>query len=334
MTKGKKFINNPKKIAHEAIEGYLAANQKRLIKIGEGNTLVGKRLPKNCVGVLVGGGMAAEPLFPGYVGKNMADCAVIGNINAAPSPFQILDGTRAIDRGQGVLYVFCKYPGDILTFDMAAELAEEEGIRTRTIMVVDDIGSAPKGKISERHGIVGAIFVIKIAGSAASSGLNLDEVFRIASMACENTRSIIIAARSGYYLETGELMFELPKGLIGMGVGLHGEPGLGYHPMRMVDSIVKDMLDMLLDDLNCKAGDEITMMINNMGATSIVELFIINHCANMILKEKGIILHHTDIGSFYTSQDMVGFSISFMKLNNELKKYFDMPADSFSYSTR
>ncbi len=334
MTKGKKFINDPKKIAQESIEGYLAVNKQRLVRIGEGNTIVNKRLLKNRVGILIGGGMAAEPLFPGYVGKNMADCAAIGNINAAPSPFQILDGTRAIHRGQGVLFVFCKYPGDILTFDMAAELAEEEGIRTRTIMVTDDIGSAPKERRSERHGIVGAVYVIKVAGSAANSGLKLDEVYRIGKMACENTRSMIIAARSGYYLETGELMFELPDGLIGMGVGLHGEPGLGYQPMRTVDSIIEDTLEMLLDDLECKAGDEITMMINNMGATSIVELFIINYYANIIIKEKGIFLHHTDIGSFYTSQDTVGFSISFMKMNNELKTYFDMPADSFSYFTR
>lgn len=331
MSREKKFINDPKKISSEALAGYLFATSDYLHAEGSNHVIVANELSPGKVGILIGGGIAAEPLFMGYVGKNMADCAVIGNINAAPAPDLILKGTQAINRGKGVLYIYNNYPGDILCFDMAAELAEEEGIETRTVRNCDDVGSAPSDKRPERRGIVGAIQIIKVAAGAASTSLDLNDVFQVARRAGEQTSTLIVAAKSGSYLENGEMMFNLADDEIEIGVGFHGEPGLGRQKMKSADEIVDVVLDTLLADLHCKAGDRVAVLVNSMGATSITELFIINNRVTQTLPERGIELHRSDIGFFYTSQNMSGFSISMMKLDDELAVYYDLPAYSFSY---
>jgi dihydroxyacetone kinase-like protein len=326
-----KFINDPSNIPNEAIEGCLLVSSNQIKRIGNGNVLVVDQMVKGKVGILIGGGMAAEPLFPGYVGKNMADCAVIGNINAAPSPTLILEGTRAINQNKGIIYIYNNYSGDILCFDMAEELAEEEGIQIRSVRVWDDAGSAPIEKISSRRGIVGAVLVIKVAGGASNLVDDLEELYRVTKEARDNTRSLIVVSRSGHYLENGEKMFDLPDGQIEIGVGLHGDPGFMKCEMMPVDKIVDIMMEKLLGELQCKQRDEIAILINSMGATSITELFIVNRRIDQIASIKGIKVHHTDIGYFYTSQDMVGFSISVIKLNGERKTFFDQPSNSFSY---
>jgi len=331
MTIAKKFINDPENIPDQTVKGYLAAQRRTLKKVGDGNVLVARELPDSKIGVLIGGGIAAEPLFLGYVGKNMADCAVIGNVNAAPSPLYILEGSKTIDQGKGVLYIYNNYSGDAMSFDMAAELAQDENIQTQTVKVCDDVGSSPIGTIYERNGIMGAIYVIKIAGSASSEIHDLVELQRVVSDARDSTRSLIVAARSGYYLESGELMFQLPENTMNIATGLHGGPGLFSSEIKSADETVDIALEILLKDLDCQANDEVAVMVNSMGATSITELFILNHRIDQVLRKNNIAIHHTDVGFFYTSQDMVGFSITLMKLNNELKRYFDLPADSFSY---
>ena len=331
MEKKFKFINRPEDIPDESIEGYLLACSKDLKRIGNGNVLVSKNIKKNKVGVLIGGGMAAEPLFLGYVGRNMADCAVIGKINAAPSPLLILEGTRAVNQEKGVLYIYNNYSGDILCFDMAEELAEEESIKVRSVRVWDDAGSAPIEDSENRRGIAGAIFVIKIAGSASNYVNDIDALHRIAQDTRDNVRTLIVTSGPGHYLDSGERMFDLPDGKIELGVGLHGDPGFLLCDTKPVDEIVDMMMEKLCEDLSCKTGDEIAVLINSMGATSITELFIVNRRVNQATANKGIRLHHSDIGYFYTSQDMTGFSISVMKLNEERKKYFDLAPNSFSY---
>ena len=331
MRHAKKFINDPDHICDQAVQGYLDAGNTIFHRAGDKNVLVANDLQPNKVGILVGGGLAAEPLFLGYVGENMADCAVIGNINAAPSPFDILAGTKAIHQGKGVLYIYNNYCGDVMTFDMAKELAMDEGIEIEDVCVFDNVGSAPIERLRERKGNMGAIYVIKVAGGASTMVESLAELKAIAEKARDNTRSLIIAGGSGHYLESGDLMFDLPKEQIEYGVGLHGEPGLFRAPMEHVDGIVNKAVDILLDDLPCGKGEEVVAMVNSMGATSITELFIINRQLNAILEERDVAIHHNDIGFFYTSQDMIGFSITLLKLDEELKTYFDVSANSFSY---
>ena len=327
----KKFINDPKQICNEAIEGYLEAGKNLFHRVGEKNILVVNDLKKNKIGILAGGGLAAEPLFPGYVGVNMADCIVIGNINAAPSPFDILTGTQAIHQGNGVLYIYNNYCGDVMTFDMAKELAMDEGIIVEDVCVYDNVGSAKLDKMAERKGNMGAIYVMKIAGGASTMVDNLQSLKAIVERARDNIRSLIVGGNSGHYLESGEKMFDLPPNEIEYGIGFHGEPGLFRDELEPIDQVVEKAMEILLADLDYQQDDEIVAMVNSMGATSITELFIINRKLNAILKEKAINIHHNDIGFFYTSQDMVGFSITLMKLDEELKTYFDVPANSFSY---
>lgn len=332
MKHSKKFINRPKQISDEAISGYLKASSDILHRVGEKNVLVVNDLPENKVGILTGGGLAAEPLFLGYVGKNMADCAVIGNINAAPSPFDILTGTQAIYQGKGVLYIYNNYFGDVMTFDMAQELAADEGIPVETVCVYDNAGSAPLDKMTNRKGNMGAIYVIKIAGAASTRIDDLQQLRRLVEKARDNVRSLIVAGDTGHYLESGDRMFEMPHNEVEYGVGLHGEPGLFRDKVEPVDRIVEKVMNILLPDLNCKKGDAVVAMVNSMGATSITELLIINRKLNEILDETSVSVVHNDVGFFYTSQDMIGFSITLMKLDEELMLFFNEPACSFSYN--
>jgi len=331
MRHTKKFINDPKQICDEAIRGYHEAEKAVFHRVEDKNVLVVNDLQKNKIGILTGGGLAAEPLFPGYVGTGMADCTVIGNINAAPSPFDILKGTKAVNQGKGILYIYNNYSGDVMTFDMAKELSMDDGIQVEDVCVYDNVGSAPAEKITERKGNMGAIYVIKIAGGASVMVDDLQQLKKIVEKARDNIRSLIVAAGSGHYLESGDMMFDMPLDEVEYGVGFHGEPGLFREKMEPADAIVKRVMDILLPDLGCTQGDKVVAMVNSMGATSITELFIINRKMNAILKEKGINVHHNDMGFFYTSQDMVGFSITLMKLDEELETYFDVPAYSFSY---
>jgi dihydroxyacetone kinase-like protein len=328
MSKAKRFINDPKLIGHEITAGLISASAELLHKAGNENVLITNDLAVGKVGVVTGGGGS---LFARFIGKNMADCVPVGNIEAAPSPIYILEGIRASDQGKGVLLVYNNHSGDVLSFDMAAELAEEEGIKTKTIRVRDSIGPEPPEKNNERSGIVGIILVLKIAGGAASEIDDLEEVYRITSSARDNLRSILVVANSFSKIENGELMFRVPEDEMIIGSGGHGEPGIIQCKMMSANDTVDFALDKLLGDLHLGSGDEVGLLINSMGATSWEELFIINNRIKDVLSSKSINIHHTDIGYFFPYQDMVGFTISIMRLNDELKRFYDLPANSFGY---
>jgi dihydroxyacetone kinase-like protein len=300
--------------------------------VGDVNAVMVVNLPAGKVGLLIGGGSGHEPLFAGFVGKNLADCAVAGNIFAAPTPDLILASTKAVDQGAGVLYVYGNYAGDNMNFDLAAELAADEGIQTRTVRVWDDVASAPIERFDDRRGIAGDLFVIKIAGGAAASADSLDEVYRVTCKARDHTRSMGVAASAGAFPETGEFNFELPDDEIEIGMGLHGEAGVSRSKMLAVDEIVEFMLEKILDDLPYQAGDEVCVLVNNLGATTMMELLIVNRQVTRILERRGISIHDMLLGSYCTSQEMAGFSITLLKLDAELKAYYDMPAQSISFT--
>ena len=328
MSKAKKFINDPKLITQEITAGLLSASAEVLHRVDNGNVLLINELAKGKVGVLTGGGGS---LFARFIGKNMADCVPLGNIDAAPSPLYILEGIRAINQGKGVLLVYNNHSGDVLSFDMAAELAEEEGIKTKTVRVSDSIGPEPPEKNIERSGIAGITLVIKIAGGAASEIDNLEEVFRITSSARDNLRSILVVANSYNKIENGELMFGLPEDEMVIGSGGHGEPGIVRCKMMSANETADFVLDILVKDLHTKSGDEVGILLNSMGATSLEELYIINNRIKEVLSSKSIKIQHTDIGYFFPYMDMVGFTVSIMLLNDELKRYYNLPANSISY---
>ena len=219
MRSVKKIINDPKDVVSETIEGLVEAYNGKVIKLKDVNALVKAEIPKGKIGLLIGGGSGHEPLFPGFIGRNMADGAACGNVFAAPTPDVILEATRALDQGNGVLYLYCNYAGDNMNFDMAAEMAEAEGIITRTVRNWDDVAAAPRESIEDRRGIAGVLLILKIAGAASATSSDLDEVFRITEKARDNTRSMGVAVSAGSIPETGEPTFELPDDEIEIGMG-------------------------------------------------------------------------------------------------------------------
>jgi len=327
----KKIINDPKNVVAELIEGILAAYQGRVKQLGQEGALVKASLPPGKVGLLIGGGSGHEPLFPAFIGKNLADGAACGNVFAAPSPNIVLAATQALDQGKGVLYLYGNYAGDNMNFDIAAELAAEEGIDVKTVRIWDDVASAPLDMIQERRGIAGDLFVIKIAGAAAAAVDDLETVYRVTTRARDNTRSMGVAVGAGSIPETGEPTFQLPPDEIEIGMGLHGEPGVSREKMLPADALVDKMMEKLLADLPFKAGDRVCLLVNDLGATTMMELLIVNRRVHRLLKQEGIAVHDTIIGSFCTCQEMAGFSITLMKLDDELRRYYDMPADSIGY---
>ncbi len=331
MAKAKKIINDPKNAVAELLAGLVAAYHGRIKKLEGVNALVMTNLRRGKVGLLIGGGSGHEPLFHGFIGDNMGDGAACGNIFAAPTPDVILEATKALDQGSGVLYLYNNYAGDNMNFDIAAEMAAEEGLVTRTVRIFDDVASAPPDRKEERRGIAGDVFIIKISGGVAATVQDLDEVVRVTEKARDNTRSMGVALSAGSLPETGEPTFELPEDEIEIGMGLHGEAGVSRGKMLPADLLVEDMMGRLIADLPFKRGDEVCLLINNLGSTTMMELLIVNRKINEILKAEGITIYDTAMGSFCTSQEMAGFSISLTKLDDELKKYYDMPADSFGF---
>lgn len=330
----KKILNNPKQAAWEALEGLNLALMGKTTLISEASTLLRTDIPQGKVALLVGGGSGHEPLFAGFVGENLADGAVCGNVFAAPAPDQILSATRAVNRGKGVLYLYGNYAGDNMNFDIAAEMAESESIATKTVRIWDDVASAPLDKIEERRGIAGDLFVIKVAGAAAAHVKTLEELECITSKARDNTRSMGVAVAPGSIPETGEPTFEIGEDEIEIGMGLHGEPGVARGKMMSADELVEKMMAQILSDLPFRTGDEVCLLINNLGATTMMELLLVNKKVRSILKKEIINVHDTLIGSYCTSQEMGGFSISLLKLDEELKTYYDMPVESFALTRR
>lgn len=326
----KKVINRIESVIPEMIDGIIAAYGDFYQKTETTNGIVLKE-KKDKVGVLIGGGSGHEPLFFGFVGEGLADGAAIGNVFAAPPPDTILEVTRAIDSGKGVLYLYGNYAGDVLNFDMAAEIAEMEGYQTQTVRVSDDVASAPKSQKDERRGIAGDVMVFKIAGAAADAGLSLEEVARVAQKANDHTSSIGVALSPATIPGETKSTFTIGAEDIEFGMGLHGEPGIKKDKMMPADDLTVEMMDLLIKDMDLESNDEVVVLVNSLGSTTLLELFIANNKVSKILIEKGISIVDIDVNSYCTTQEMGGFSITIMKLDDELKKYYQVPAYSPYY---
>ena len=322
----KKAINDAKNVVQETFDGFLGTYGKYFHQL-EGVTAVAKNyMGPDRVGFVIGGGSGHEPIFLEYIGPGYADAVAQGQIFAAPSPDIILAATKAADRGRGVLYVYGNYAGDILNFDMAAELADLEGIRTATVRVMDDVASAPPERMTDRRGIAGDFYVLKVAGAVCDAGCELDEVKRVAEKARDNVRTMGVAFSPGTIPGTVKPAFELPEDEIEIGMGLHGEPGVRRGKMQPANDLVDRMLELILPDKPIVKGDEVCVLVNGFGATTRMELWIVMRRALAVLAEKEIKVYDSLAGNFATCQEMAGFSITLFRLDEELKKYFDWPA--------
>jgi dihydroxyacetone kinase-like protein len=332
MSRPKKILNNPANVVTEMLDGLVLASDGRTVRLEGHKALVRASIPDGKVALLIGGGSGHEPLFHGFVGDGLADGAPCGEVFAAPAPDLILATTRAVHRGNGVLYVYGNYAGDNMSFDIAAEMAADEGITTRTVRVWDDVAAAPPERMADRRGIAGDVFVVKVAGGAATELASLDDVYRVVAKARDNTRSLGVALSAGSIPETGNRTFELPDDEIEIGMGAHGEPGISRQKLTSADTITEQMLSAILKDLPFRGGDEVALLLNNLGSTTMMEMLIVNRHVRKLLAEAGIKVYRTDMGGFLTCQEMAGMSVTLFRLDEELKHYLDMPVRAFGYS--
>jgi dihydroxyacetone kinase-like protein len=321
----KKIINSPDAVVSEMMEGYVAAYGRYFEKAPEVNGVLFKRRRKDKVTLIIGGGSGHEPMFSGFVGKGLADAAACGNIFASPDPGTICAVAKAAHGGKGILFVYGNYAGDNLNFDMAEEMLNEEGIQTRHVRVWDDCASAPPERIEDRRGIAGDVFVIKIAGAACDMGLSLDEARVAAEKARANLRSIGIATSPGQIPGNDKPTFELGENEIEYGMGLHGEPGIERTALKPADELTQVLCRNILKDMPLARGDEVCALINGLGSTTILEMSIAYRKLDKLLEADGIKIYDADINSYCTCMEMGGFSISLLKLDDELKRLYDAP---------
>lgn len=338
MSDLKKLINDPLKVADELVEGLVEAYNGECVYVGE-RSLALKNIPDGKVALLVGGGSGHEPIYHGLVGRNLADGAACGDIFAAPPPGIVLEATQAVDRGNGVLYLYGNYAGDVMNFDIGAELAEDEDIDVRTVLICDDVVSAPPSEKKNRRGIAGLVPIVKLVGAASQSASSLDELEAAAKKASLMTRSIGVSMSPGSIPATGKPTFEIDEEKIGLGMGIHGEPGVAEIPMTTADELTPRMLEYIFKDFEedeeveaLQSGDEIVFFVNSLGATTMMECLIALRKAKQILSERGIKVYDVIVGPLVTCQEMAGISFSITKLDDELKKYWNMPCQSVCYT--
>lgn len=325
----KKIINKVENIVDEMLKGIVKAHPEYVRRVDGFNVLVRRDAPiKDKVGLISGGGSGHEPSHGGFVGKGMLDGAVAGEVFTSPTPDQVYEGIKAVDSGKGVLLIVKNYSGDVMNFEMAAEMAEMEGIVVDKVIVNDDVAVEDSTYTTGRRGVAGTIFVHKIAGAAAEDGMDLCEVKRVATKVIKNTRTMGMSLGPCVVPAAGKASFELNEDEIEMGLGIHGEPGTHREKMSSADELSSYMLDKILTDINISKDDEVAVLINGLGATPLMELYICNKKVAEILDEKGIKVEKTIVGNYMTSLEMPGFSITILKLDEELKNLFNKKADT------
>jgi len=325
----KKIINHPQNAVGEFIGGFASAHERFYERVPGVNGITSKTRRKGKVSLVVGGGSGHEPMFIGFVGKGLADAAACGNVFASPDPVTIYEVAKSVDCSKGILFVYGNYAGDNMNFDMASEMLEAEGIKTAHYRVKDDCASAPRERRNARRGVSGDCYAIKIAGAACDMGLSLEEVLAVCDKLDTRLCSFGLATSPGRIPGSTAATFSIGEDEIEFGIGIHGEPGIKKDALRSADELVSVMYDNISLDMPLAAGDEVCVLINGMGSTTLMELGIIYRKVRDILDSKGISVYDSSLGSYCTCMEMGGFFITLLKLDSELKDYYsatDSPA--------
>ena len=319
----KKIINRADDAVEEFLDGFVAANARYYERVDgvKGLRYKNRRLGK--VSLIVGGGSGHEPLFAGFVGRGLADAAACGNIFASPDPFTIYEVAKSVDGSEGILFLYGNYAGDNLNFDMAEEMLGDEGIKTAHYRVKDDCASAPPERRNDRRGVSGNYYAIKIAGAACDAGLSLEEVSALCGKLNTHLCSFGLATSPGQIPGSESPAFTIGDDEIEFGIGIHGERGVLRTDMRQADELVETICSKIMEDMPLVEGDEVCVLINGMGSTTLMELGIVFRKVNEILGEKGVVIYDSTLGSHCTCMEMGGFFITVLKLDYELKKYYD-----------
>ena len=325
----KKLINDPANVIEEMLDGMIAAHPKHLRQLHNSPRSIiaadGPRRGK--VGFVIGGGSGHEPTFVGFVGKGLADAAVIGNVFASPPPDPIYECAKAVDGGAGVLFMYGNYAGDVMNFDMAVEMAAMDDVEVRTVLTTDDVASAPLNEKEKRRGIAGNFFIFKMAGAAADRGMSLDEVERIARKANEHTLTMGVGLSACSLPQTRKPNFELGPEDMEIGLGIHGEPGVQRGPIKTADEVTDELIDRIFVELNASKGDRVGVLVNSLGSTPLMELYIMNRRVRQRLENVSIKTHETWVGHYCTSLEMAGASVTLVHLDSELTDLLDHPCD-------
>lgn len=326
----KKFLNDPEDVVDEMIEGALATHRTHLMPVeGTRRALLARQGPREGkVGLVVGGGSGHEPCFLGYVGRGMADAVAVGNVFSSPPPDPIVRAARAASGGAGVLFVHGNYAGDTMNFEMAAELAQAEGIAVRTVVTTDDVASSPVEDRQGRRGIAGNIFVFKIAGAACDRGLPLETCEALARKANDRTFTVGVALEPCAMPQTRRYNFEIGPDEMELGIGIHGEPGIARQAVGTADATVDAMMDPILAEMAAARGECVAVLVNGFGATPLMELYLLFRRVTQRLAVKGIEIAYSLVGSYCTSLDMAGASISLLHLDDELAGLLRHPCDT------
>ena len=324
----KKLINGVENIVDEMLDGMTAAYPQYVKRLDGLNVLVRACGASPKVALVSGGGSGHEPSHGGFVGRGMLDGAVAGEVFTSPTPDQVYEAVKAVNGGKGVLLIIKNYTGDVMNFEMAEEMSADEGIKVEHVIVADDVAVENSTWTTGRRGIAGTVLVHKIAGACAESGAELADVKRVAEKVIANVRSMGMAVNACTVPAAGKPSFNLADNEIEIGIGIHGEPGTHRENISSVNAITDKLLERILAEGIYAVGDEVALLVNGMGGTPLMELLIANKHANEVLAGKGLKVARTIVGNYMTSLDMEGFSVTVLKLDDELKKYLNAPADT------
>lgn len=322
-----RILNNPDDIVDEMLKGFLKVHADIVEPAENPRVIKAKKTPGNKVGIVTGGGSGHKPAFVGYVGENMCDAAAVGEICSSPTAAAFLDAFKAADQGMGVACLYGNYSGDNMNVKMAVKLAKKAGITVKTVVANDDAASAPKDQREKRRGVAGEVLMWKVGGAKAAKGADLDEVIAAAQKAIDNTRSVGIGLTPCTLPAVGHPNFEIEDGMMEVGIGHHGEPGIEVCPLETASQMARRMTDIVVSDYPYKEGDEVVVLVSGLGATPVMELYVLYDEIDRILKEKGIRTYKAYVGDYFTSLDMMGATLTVMKVDDELKELIDMPAN-------
>jgi dihydroxyacetone kinase-like protein len=331
----KKLINDPDDVVDEMLDGMVAAYPDRLRRLDETNVLVRADAPVDGkVGVVSGGGSGHEPTHAGYLGEGMLDGAAAGEVFTSPTADELEEMVAAADGGAGVLMVVKNYEGDVMNFETAGELVEMEGVDVAEVVVDDDVAVEDSLYTSGRRGVCGTILVHKAAGAKAAEGADLDEVQRVAQKVVDNVGTMGMALTSCVTPEKGEPTFDLGEDEMELGIGIHGEPGVERTEIASADEVVEELTTAVLDDLDLDEGQEVVTIVNGMGGTPQMELFVVNRRLQELLADHGLETWDAWVGDYMTSLDMAGCSVTVCAVDDELKDLLGAPADTPALTVR
>jgi len=327
-----RIINNPNDVVNDMINGFVKAHKDIVEKTENNRVLKYKKAPiKNKVGIVTGGGSGHKPAFIGYIGENMVDAVAIGEIFSSPTAKAFYNAFKTADSGKGVACLYGNYAGDNMNVKIAIKMAEKDGIIVKTVIANDDVASAPKEEKNKRRGVAGEVLMWKIAGAKAALGGNLDEVILVAQKTIDNTKSVGIGLTPCTIPALGKPNFVIEEGKMELGIGHHGEPGIKVIDLKTADEIAEMMLDIILPDLPFVSNNEVVVLISGLGATPVMELYILYAKIAEILANKNIKIYKPYVGDYFTSLDMMGVTVTLMKVDNELKELIDLSANSMGF---